>query len=199
MSNNQWGDDAVDAVTDAQLVERTLLGETDAFGVLVRRWERPIYSLAVRMIGRDEDAHDICQETFLSAYRNLKSFRGESKFSSWLYRIAINCCHSKLRRQSDKIDISIDQQTEDVGFEVADHRVDLAETFEREQTATLVRKALAALPPDMRQVIIMKEYEGLKFHEIADVLGIPVSTVKTRLYTGLTYLRKRLEHVKDVL
>ncbi|MBI4751872.1 MAG: sigma-70 family RNA polymerase sigma factor [Acidobacteria bacterium] len=185
--------------TDAELVERVLLGETEVFGILVRRWERPIYSLAVRMLGRDEDAYDICQETFLSAFRNLNSFRGEAKFSSWLYRIAINCCHSRLRKHSEKSNTSIDEQVEEYGLEPSDHRVDLHDELYRREAADLVRKALAALPPEMRQVIVMKEYEGLKFHEIADILGIPVSTVKTRLYTGLTYMRKRLEHVKDAL
>ncbi|MBX7219854.1 MAG: sigma-70 family RNA polymerase sigma factor [Blastocatellia bacterium] len=184
---------------DSQLVERTLLGETDAFGILVRRWERPIYSLAVRMLGRDEDAHDVCQETFLSAYRNLNSFRGEAKFSSWLYRIAINCCHSKLRRLPDAPDLSIETQFEEYGIEPTDARQGIEDQVHEAQKASHVRKALAALPYEMRQVIIMKEYEGLKFHEIAEVLGIPVSTVKTRLYTGLTYMRKRLEHLKDVL
>lgn len=185
--------------TDAELVERVLLGETEVFGILVRRWERPIYSLAVRMLGRDEDAYDICQETFLSAFRNLNSFRGEAKFSSWLYRIAINCCHSRLRKHSEKSNTSIDEQVEEHGLEPSDHRVDLHDELYRREAADLVRKALAALPPEMRQVIVMKEYEGLKFHEIADILGVPVSTVKTRLYTGLTYMRKRLEHVKDAL
>ena len=185
--------------TDAELVERVLLGETEVFGILVRRWERPIYSLAVRMLGRDEDAYDICQETFLSAFRNLNSFRGEAKFSSWLYRIAINCCHSRLRKHSEKANTSIDEQVEEHGLEPSDHRVDLHDELYRREAADLVRKALAALPPEMRQVIVMKEYEGLKFHEIADILGVPVSTVKTRLYTGLTYMRKRLEHLKDAL
>jgi RNA polymerase sigma-70 factor (ECF subfamily) len=198
MSETLRGDDAFET-TDMQLVERTLLGESDAFGVLVRRWERPIYSLAVRMLGRDEDAYDICQETFLSAFRNLSSFRGEAKFSSWLYRIAINCCHSKLRRHSDKADVSIDEQVEEYGLEPTDHRATVHDQLQVRESAVLVRKALAALPPEMRQVIIMKEYEDLKFHEIAEILGIPVSTVKTRLYTGLTYMRKRLEQFRDAL
>lgn len=186
-------------ITDTQLVERTLLGESDAFGILVRRWERPIYSLAVRMLGREEDAHDICQETFLSAFRNLASFRGEAKFSSWLYRIAINCCHSKMRRHADKADVSIEEQVEEFGLEPSDLSADVAEQVHQREMAVIVRRALAALPPEMRQVIIMKEYEDLKFHEIAEILDIPVSTVKTRLYTGLTYMRKRLERMKDAL
>src|SRR5215510_7721176 len=84
---------------DDQIIARTLAGETDAFSLLVRRWERPIYALSLRMLGHDEDARDVCQETFLAAFSNLRKFRGDSKFSSWLYRIALNACHSRLRKQ----------------------------------------------------------------------------------------------------
>jgi RNA polymerase sigma-70 factor (ECF subfamily) len=154
-------------LSDSQIIERTLNGEPDAFNLLVRRWERQIYGLTLRMLGRDEEAKDATQETFLSAYRNLSKFRGEAKFSSWIYRIALNTCNTKLRSRS----------------KITRH----------------VRRALQGLPSEMRQVIIMKEYEGLKFSEIADVLGIPISTVKTRMYTGLSELRKRLEHLREAV
>ncbi|OYT70087.1 MAG: hypothetical protein CFK52_11960 [Chloracidobacterium sp. CP2_5A] len=178
--------------SDLELVERAQGGETRAFEALVRRWERPIFSLAYRLVGSDEDARDVCQETFLAAFHNLRSFRGEAKFSSWLYRIALNACHSRQRRQSAE-QVSLEEQAEARGFDPPDPAAGADEQVLRDERARLVRRALAALPPDMRQVIVMKEYEGLKFHEIADALGIPVSTVKTRLYTGLTLLRRRLE------
>src|SRR5438105_9312297 len=100
-------------VSDEQIIERTLAGETDAFSLLVQRWERPIYGLSLRMLGRDEDARDVCQETFLAAFRNLRKFRGDAKFSSWLYRIALNACHSKLRKQSGVIEHSLDLEDEE--------------------------------------------------------------------------------------
>src|SRR5215831_450952 len=181
---------------DAQIIERTLGGEPDAFNLLVHRWERQIYGLTLRMLGRDEEAKDATQETFLSAYRNLPKFRGDAKFSSWIYRIALNICNTKLRGRS-KFAISLDEQREATGFEVAADEDDLGSGIQREQVTRHVRRALQGLPSEMRQVIIMKEYEGLKFSEIADILGIPISTVKTRMYTGLTELRKRLEHVRS--
>src|SRR5919201_4658075 len=95
--------------SDDQLIERTLAGETDLFNVLVRRWERQIYGLSLRMLGRDEDARDVCQETFLAAFRNLRKFRGDAKFSSWLYRIALNACHSRLRRHVTGAEQSLDE------------------------------------------------------------------------------------------
>ena len=184
---------------DDQIIERTLAGETDAFSLLVQRWERPIYGLSLRMLGRDEDARDVCQETFLAAFRNLRKFRGEAKFSSWLYRIALNACHSRLRRNGTAAEQSIDEE-DDNGrtLELAAVETEsLTERLHRDQRATMVRRALQALPTEMRQVIVMKEYEELTFAEIAEILQIPVSTVKSRLYTGLQQMRLRLEHVRS--
>lgn len=191
--------------SDDQLIERTLAGETDAFDVLVRRWERPIYGLSLRMLGRDEDARDVCQETFLSAFRNLRKFRGDAKFSSWLYRIALNACHSRLRKHAGVYEQSLDQSSDrEEGdgrrLELADERIEhLPDRLQRDARAQLIRRALQALPAEMRQVIVMKEYEELTFTEIAEILQIPVSTVKSRLYTGLQQMRARLEKVRAAL
>ncbi len=187
--------------SDDQIIERTLAGETDAFSLLVRRWERPIYGLSFRMLGRDEDARDVCQETFLAAFRNLRKFRGDAKFSSWLYRIALNACNSRLRKQNAIVEQSIDHE-DDNGhkFELADNGLEnLPDRLHRDQRAEMVRKALQALPAEMRQVIIMKEYEELTFAEIAEILQVPVSTVKSRLYTGLQQMGARLEKMRGIL
>ncbi|MDQ3011272.1 MAG: sigma-70 family RNA polymerase sigma factor [Acidobacteriota bacterium] len=188
-------------ISDDQIIERTLAGETDAFSLLVRRWERPIYGLSLRMLGRDEDARDVCQETFMAAFRNLRKFRGDAKFSSWLYRIALNACHSKMRKQTGNIERSIDQEDDDGRkFELADADAEhMPDRMHLDQRAALVRKALQALPTEMRQVIVMKEYEELTFAEISEILDIPVSTVKSRLYTGLQQMRARLEKIRAAL
>jgi RNA polymerase sigma-70 factor (ECF subfamily) len=185
-------------LSDSQIIERTLNGEPDAFNVLVRRWERQIYGLTLRLLGRDEEARDATQETFLSAYRNLPKFRGEAKFSSWIYRIALNICNTKLKSRS-RVIISLEQEREMSGFELQAETEDLGSPIHRQQVARAVRRALQGLPSEMRQVIVMKEYDGLKFAEIAEILGIPLSTVKTRMYTGLAELRKRLEHLRDAM
>jgi RNA polymerase sigma-70 factor (ECF subfamily) len=188
-------------LSDDQIIERTLAGETDAFSLLVQRWERPIYGLSLRMLGRDEDARDVCQETFLAAFRNLRKFRGEAKFSSWLYRIALNACHSRLRRNGNAAEQSLDEADDDGRkFELAAVDTEsLTERLHRDQRAALVRRALQALPSEMRQVIVMKEYEELTFAEIAEILEIPVSTVKSRLYTGLQQMRLRLQHIRSAI
>ncbi|HXF03995.1 MAG TPA: sigma-70 family RNA polymerase sigma factor [Blastocatellia bacterium] len=179
-------------LSDEQIVQRTLNGETEAFGLLIKRWEKKIYSLALRMLGQSEDARDAAQDVFLTAYRNLRQFRGDARFSSWLYRIAINCCYNKLREKQAE-HTSLDEATT---IAVEDPVVS---RIHRQQLAERVRRAVHALPPELRQVVIMKEYEGLTFAEIAEILNIPVSTAKTRLYTGLDQLRKRLTSVKDAL
>jgi RNA polymerase sigma-70 factor, ECF subfamily len=185
-------------LSDIEIIERTLGGEPEAFNQLVHRWERQIFNLAFRMLGRDEEARDVCQETFLSAYRNLGKFRGDAKFSSWLYRIALNCCHTQLRQRGG-YDLSLEQQLEDQGFEPAATNEHINEGIERRQVADMVKRALMGLPAEMREVIIMKEYQELKFHEIAEILGIPISTVKTRVYTGLNQLKERLSHLKSAI
>ncbi|HEY8461067.1 MAG TPA: sigma-70 family RNA polymerase sigma factor [Blastocatellia bacterium] len=187
--------------SDDQIIERTLAGETDAFSLLVRRWERSIYGLSLRMLGRDEDARDVCQETFLAAFRNLRKFRGDAKFSSWLYRIALNACHSRLRKRIAMAEQSIDQDDGDGRLcEIADSGFEgLPERLQRDQRAQMVRKALHALPAEMRQAIIMKEYEGLTFAEIAEILQVPVSTVKSRVYAGLQQMAARLEKMRGLL
>jgi len=186
---------------DDQIIARILAGETDAFNHLVRRWERPIYALSLRMLGHDEDARDVCQETFLAAFRNLRKFRGDSKFSSWLYRIALNACHSRLRKQGVATEHSIDHQDDDgYRYDIADPAAEhLVDRLHRDERASMVRKALQALPVEMRQVIIMKEYEELTFAEIAEILQVPISTIKSRLYTGLQQMRIRLEKVRQAI
>lgn len=188
-------------LSDDQIIERTLAGETDAFSLLVRRWERQIYGLSLRLLGREEDARDVCQETFLAAFRNLRKFRGEAKFSSWLYRIALNACHSRMRRRAGAAEESLDAE-DGAGrrHEPADTGAEsLSDALHREERARIVRRALQTLPAEMRQVIVMKEYEELTFAEIAEILQVPVSTVKSRVYTGLQQLRARLEHLRGAV
>jgi RNA polymerase sigma-70 factor (ECF subfamily) len=179
--------------TDEELVARSIGGDANSFNELIQRWERTIYALAYRQIGREEDARDVCQETFLRAYRALSGFRGQAKFSSWLYRIALNLCRDWLRRERrtpvvqppenmDLLDLAASREpSESIEDRVA--RSDLARAVER---------AMMLLPEEQRTAIVLKEYHGLTFQEIADVVGCPLSTVKTRLYQGLTVLRREL-------
>lgn len=180
--------------TDEIIVERALTGDAEAFGEIVRRWERRIFALSYGMLGREDDARDATQETFLAAFRNLRGFRGEAKVSSWLHRIAVNQCITRQRRAKVRSESALDDEQEKQAERFAipvDHSpVTLVEG--RQETAA-VRRAINSLPLDLRQVVIMKEFEELTFREIADVLDLPLSTVKSRLYTALKQLQMRLQ------
>jgi RNA polymerase sigma-70 factor (ECF subfamily) len=182
------------ASTDEELVARSMGGDLDSFNQLVLRWERPIYALAYRVIGREEDARDVAQETFLRAFRALAGFKGQAKFSSWLYRITLNLCRDWIRRERRT---PVAQAPEGVDLLELATPGEPSETVEdlvaRRELGRAVAKAMATLPDEQRTAIILKEYHGLTFQEIADLLDCPLSTVKTRLYQGLTVLRKQLE------
>jgi RNA polymerase sigma-70 factor, ECF subfamily len=181
-------------LTDEELVTRSVGGDTDSFNQLIKRWEKPIYALAYRTIGREDDARDVVQETFLRAFRGLGGFKGQAKFSSWLYRIALNLCRDWMRRERrtpvvaapDGVDL-IELAGEGEGAVRADDLV------VRKDLSRAVAAAMRALPEEQRAAIVLKEYHGLTFQEIADLLGCPLSTVKTRLYQGMTVLRRELD------
>ena len=180
--------------TDEELVARSKGGDADSFNQLILRWERPIYALAYRVIGREEDARDVCQETFLRAFRALPGFKGEAKFSSWVYRIALNLCRDWMRKQRRAPTMQMPEGVDPI--EMASERgpVESIETLvERRELSGVVEEAMTLLPEEQRMAIILKEYHGMTFQEIADLQGCPLSTVKTRLYQGLSVLRRNLE------
>jgi RNA polymerase sigma-70 factor (ECF subfamily) len=179
--------------TDEELVARSISGDNESFNELILRWERPIYALAYRTIGREEDARDVCQETFLRAFRALPRFRGQAKFSSWLYRIALNLCRDWVRKERRT---PVVQAPEDMDLMELAAAAEPSESIEnlvaRKDVTRAVERAMALLPEEQRTAIVLKEYHGLTFQEIADLVGCPLSTVKTRLYQGLTVLRREL-------
>ena len=181
--------------TDEELVARATAGDVDSFNQLVSRWERTIYALAYRTLGREEDARDVVQEAFLRAYRGLRGFKGEAKFSSWLYRITLNLCRDWIRRERRAPVVQPPPGTDAV--DLADAQASPSESVEdlvaRREMSRAVARAMADLPEEQRTAILLKEYHGLTFQEIADQLNCPLSTVKTRLYQGLSVLRRRLD------
>jgi RNA polymerase sigma-70 factor (ECF subfamily) len=181
------------APTDDDLVEAFQAGDLSAFDDLVRRWDRKMQGAIYRIMGSEEEARDLSQETFLRAYRALKAFKGEARFSSWLYQIALNVCRDRMRRKRGRSFVSLDELDEAGQSLPAFTGPSALEIAERNDVARAVSAAVAALPEEQREVIVLKEYQGLTFLEIAEILGLPMSTVKTRLYRGLGQLRERLE------
>ncbi len=179
--------------SDEELVARSIGGDQESFNQLVLRWERPIYALAYRVIGREEDARDVCQETFLRAFRALNGFRGQAKFSSWLYRIALNLCRDWVRKERRTPVVQAPEELEVLEMAaVREPTPSVEDLVARRELTRVVERAMARLPEEQRTAIILKEYHELTFQEIADLVGCPLSTVKTRLYQGLSVLRREL-------
>jgi RNA polymerase sigma-70 factor, ECF subfamily len=178
--------------TDEELVEACLAGEESAFDVLVARWEKRIRGAIFRLLGSEDDARDLCQEAFLKAYKSLHSFKREARFSSWLYQIALNLCRDRMRRRRGRTMVSLDE-LEEGGTALVGRGPTALDLVEEKDVSRLVARAVSSLPDEQREVIILKEYQGLTFLEIAQTLDVPISTVKTRLYRGLDQLRSRLE------
>ncbi len=179
--------------TDEELVAAFQGGDALAFDELVARWDRRIHGAIYRIVGADGDARDLCQEAFLKAYRGLGTFKREARFSSWLYQIALNVCRDRIRRRRGKTAVSLDdlEDARDGGLRtLAPSPLDLLEARDLRH---MVEDAMATLRSEEREVVILKEYQDLTFPEIAEVLDVPLSTVKTRLYRGLAQLRHALE------
>lgn len=183
--------------TDEDLLLAWRGGQQESLGALVARWETPLFRFVSRMVDRPEDARDVCQETFLKIVDKADAFRDGARFSTWMYQIALNLCRDQARRKKRwghlvvaSTVTSDGAETEHAGEETPHTSPSIA--LEQNETQTAVRKALARLPHDQREVLLLKEYEGLKFREIAGVLGVPESTVKSRMYAALDTMRTSL-------
>lgn len=181
------------ALSDEDLVEAFQSGDISAFDHLVSRWDRKIQGVIYRLVGNHEEARDLSQEAFLKAYRALGTFKREARFSSWLYQIAVNATRDRLRRRRRHADLSLDDIEERPETALRDARPTAFDLIESSDLSRAVAAAVAALPEEQREVVILKEYQGLTFPEIAETLDVPLSTVKTRLYRGLVQLRIRLQ------
>jgi RNA polymerase sigma-70 factor (ECF subfamily) len=162
-------------VDDRSVIERVLKGDTEAFNLLVRQWEKPIFNFIFRLIGDRDEAMDLSQEAFMKAYRELRTLKDRDRFSAWLYRIAHNTCFSRMRKDAGKIFVELSPETKAARTSI--------------ESRLAVEKALQHLPEDQREVVVLKVFHSLKFEEIAAVQGAPVSTVKSRLYMGFEKLR----------
>jgi len=160
--------------SDGALVERCLSGEEAAFETLVSRYQRGLFNIALRMLGSYEDARDCAQVAFVKAYEHLHTFDASHKFFSWIYRILKNECLNVLRARRPSEPVSLNWPS-------ADHTSDSLESRERQRA---VQTALLALTPEYREVVVLRHFTDLSYEDIATTLGIPVKTVKSRLYSA---------------
>lgn len=181
---------------EAHLVERARGGDFLAFESLVHRTEGRTYHHLLRMIGNPEDAKDLLQETYFSAYRNLKSFKGDSAFSTWVYRIATNFALMRLRKKNPEMvgleEIVIPTHEELKSRTISDWVIDPREAVLQTEVREVLDQAIQALPPTYRAVVILRDVEGLNTEETAEVLEISEGAVKTRLHRARIHLREAL-------
>ena len=176
--------------TDDELIERVRKGETRFFAELVQRYQDPVYGMTLRFVRSAGDAEDLAQEAFLRAYRGLDGFKGDARFSTWLYRITWNLCADWLRRKrkSGRASLSTDDASG-----VPDSRVGLEEQVLEAEERREVRRALDRLDEKYRGVLILLYYQKLTYEQIAAILDVPVKTVETRLYRARKLLKERLQ------
>ena len=180
------GDAAVTTADDAELVARSLAGETAAFDALVERHQRQVYQLCYRFAGNHEDASELAQDAFLRAYRALKTFKGNSAFATWLYRVTVNVCLNRKAVKRLPTEPIESREFTDRGADPADRLVI------RKETATAVRAAIAQLPNKQRATMILRMYQELPHEEIASILGSSVGAVKANFFHALANLKKLL-------
>ncbi len=182
-------------MTEQELVLRAKAGDDDAFAQLMRDNEKRIYNLTLRMTGNPEDAMDLAQEAFLNAWRGLKFFKGDSAFSTWVYRLASNACIDHLRRKKRRQDISapmpVDEEDDSIP-DIPDERFQPEQELERQELRRAVAAGLDQLSDEHRQVLVMREVSGLSYQEIGDILDLEAGTVKSRIARARNSLRKIL-------
>ncbi|MBQ6755570.1 MAG: sigma-70 family RNA polymerase sigma factor [Oscillospiraceae bacterium] len=167
---------------ELRLVKRAAEGDEGAFEKLVIENEKLIYNVALKITGNPDDAEDVAQEAFIKAYRNLGSFRGESRFSGWLYRLCYNAAMDHIRKTRDPNLRSLtNDDGSDAELDVADPAPTPEESAERKETQRIVREAVNQLDDDKREILIMREFSGMSYTAIADALGIEEGTVKSRI------------------
>ena len=169
---------------EEKLIARVLSGDVNAFEPLVTENQTKVYHLALRLLGNEADAADAAQDAFVRAYTSLSSFRGDSRFSVWLYRLTNNICIDYLRRQKRQNNVSMETEDEDgesTQLDIPDETWSPETLAERAEDARAVRAAMAALPDDLREILTMREIGGLSYEELADTLGLELGTVRSRL------------------
>jgi RNA polymerase sigma-70 factor (ECF subfamily) len=178
--------------TDEQLVRKAQQEDEKAFGELVHRYESKVYSLALKMLRNPEDAEDVLQDTFLRAYRGIKSFQGNSTFSTWIYRITANSALMRLRRKHLPT-VSIDDADErETPINIADWAPGPVEQLLNQETQQAMNQAIESLPPEFRQVFVLRDIEELSNSEVAEILDLSVAAVKSRLHRARLKVRDRL-------
>src|SRR5438477_6439837 len=182
--------------SEMALVQAAKKGDLEAFSELVKRYDRNVFRIAQHITHNEEDAQDVVQDAFLKAYQNLEQFQGNSKFYTWLVRIAVNEALMKLRRRRSDKTVSIDEDVEteegSMPREVADWGPNPEQLYGQSELSDILKKTIQGLPPGFRTVFVLRDVEGLSTEETAEMLSLSIPAVKSRLLRARLQLRERL-------
>lgn len=190
-----------EADDDYEVVRRCLQGNREAFNELVEKYSKKIYNLAYRFVGDSEEANDLSQEIFVAAYQNLKKFRGDSKFSTWLFQIATNRGKNRfkyLKRRghfASKGHTENDEDREGQQKTIPDHSTNPETLLAGKQIQKIVQDAINELDPDHKEIVILRDIEGFSYEEIAQMLNLPEGTTKSRLHRARMVVKEKLKRV----
>ncbi|MDD4494047.1 MAG: sigma-70 family RNA polymerase sigma factor [Eubacteriales bacterium] len=184
------------------LLKRSKSGQMDAFESLIKEHQKRVYNIALRMLGNPEDAYDAAQEVFLRVYKSLHGFKGQSSFSTWIFRITKNVCLDELRKRNRRNFISIDKEIEygdgSVQMQIEDERPTPEEAAERAELSNNIKDAISMLPEQHRILIILRDIQNFSYEEIAGILQIPDGTVKSRINRARSALREIINGSKEL-
>jgi len=181
----------LEAYDEVQLVKASQQGDQDAFADLVQRHQRRVFNMSLRMLQDYEDADEITQEAFLAAWQGLPSFRGEACFTTWLYRITYHCCLRQLERRKRERSLQVVIQVEQI-LEGANGENQIEDIIELRDRQTIVHEQIEKLPTKYRMVLILRHFQEMTYGEMADILAMPVGTIKTHLFRARNLLKERL-------
>ncbi len=178
-----------DALPDEEsLVRRAIAGDVDAYGILVAKYQQRVFNLISRMVGQREAAEDLAQEVFIKAYRKIGEFRFESSFFTWLYTIAVNTCRNFYRKR-EPVAIDIEEHEGVMSAANTSPMEAQDEVVYRRQRAKIIREALEKLPAEHREALVLCDLEGLSYQEIADIMSVPIGTVRSRIFRARTAMK----------
>ena len=179
---------------DLKIIERVKAGDTEAYSHIVEKYQGMAYRYVSSRFPEDEEAHDLTQEIFISVYEALSSFRGDSKFSTWFYSIMINHCRNyrKKRNKVKVVPLSYTTAGEEVDIPLSDERENPEKSVVMDDSLRIVKEELMKLPEDYREILTMRDIDGLSYNEICDMLNIKMSNVKVRIHRGREMLKNRL-------
>ena len=179
--------------SDQTLIDHCLAGRREAFGLLVERYQNRLFHSLLHLLGSTEDAQDVAQEAFVNAFEKLGSFRGQSQFYSWLFRIAYNTAVSS-KRKSRRMSVSIEARRDASGLEPSDGNPASEPSYAMDVSdrQRLVQQALSELGEEFRTALVLKEMDGMSYEEIADIVKVPLGTVRSRIHRARLELREKL-------